>query len=435
MDMRKLVNGNQFTQELRYSFFLGDRFTGITGVNFWRENVSQAYQFGFNEQYLISLLMPMFMPGMPVFPELNAVDTLRGAIFGLPFDLPLPEFHEEKQKTSAVNSAFDIFFDATYRILPRLNFTAGMRTTFENFSVENRAWHSNGQSSALGQLLGMFGMPSSYPNFFFAPIENPRTNRSFSALTWRANLKYDISENSSVFAGYSRGHRPNVLQYNSAGELQIIDVETLHSFDVGYRFVDSRLMFDASLFYQLYRGFQSWKWEGMNFGQFDAGSATSYGAEFSGRFLVNDNLVMFGNYAFINATFDDYDNNGEPQPMAGNAFRLTPRHSFLLGFTAGFNVANNVRLTFTPTFRWQSHIYFEDANDPGIEQDAYGLLNANLAITFKQQRLTLSLFGNNLTNENYLIGAGNTGAMFGIPTFVPGAPRMVGARLIWRFGG
>jgi len=150
---------------------------------------------------------------------------------------------------------------------------------------------------------------------------------------------------------------------------------------------------------------------------------------------VNDNLVVFGNYAFTHATFDDYDFDGEPQEFAGNTFRLTPRHSFLLGFTAGVNVANNVRVTLTPTFRWQSHIYFEDENVRGIDQDAYGLLNANLAVTFKQQRLTLSMFGNNLTGANYLIGAGNTGAMHGIPTFVPGAPRMLGARLTWRFGG
>ena len=75
----------------------------------------------------------------------------------------------------------------------------------------------------------------------------------------------------------------------------------------------------------------------------------------------------------------------------------------------------------------------EDANDAGIEQDAYGLLNATLAAFFKRQGLTVSLFGSNLTGEKYLIGAGNMGAMFGVPTFVPGAPRMTGAKLTWKF--
>ena len=92
-----------------------------------------------------------------------------------------------------------------------------------------------------------------------------------------------------------------------------------------------------------------------------------------------------------------------------------------------------MRITLTPTYSWKSHFYFEDANDPEIEQDAHGLLNANLALLFKQQRLTVSFFGSNLTGEKYLIGAGNMGAMFGIPTFVPGAPRMMGGKITWMF--
>jgi outer membrane receptor protein involved in Fe transport len=92
-----------------------------------------------------------------------------------------------------------------------------------------------------------------------------------------------------------------------------------------------------------------------------------------------------------------------------------------------------MRILLTPSYSWRSHIFFEDANDAGIEQDAYGLLNANLSLRFKQQRLTVSLFGSNLTGEKYLIGAGNMGAMFGIPTFVPGAPRMIGGKLTWKF--
>jgi outer membrane receptor protein involved in Fe transport len=445
LDMQELVNSVQFTQEIRYNFSTENRrFSGIAGANFWWENVDHTHQFGFNEQYLIGLFAPMFLqmlpPGMelppglfPTMPNLFAVQGLPGFLFGQPLVpfVPLPEFHEEKNFTEATNRAFDVFFDGTYRLTERLSVTAGVRGIFENFSVENRAWHSDGAPSTLGQLFG------TAPNIFFAVRENPRHSESFSSFTWRASLKYDITDNSNVFAGYSRGHRPSVLQHNEAGDLRVVDAETLHSFDVGYRFINNRLMADVSLFYQLYRNFHSWRWAqgGMGMQPFDAGSATNFGAEISGRFLVNDNLVLFGNYAFTNATFDDYDFDGEPQAMAGNRFRLTPEHSFLIGFTAGVNVANNVRITLTPTFRWQSHIYFEDANETDIAQDTYGLFNANLAVTFKQQRLTLSMFGNNLTNANYLIGAGNTGSMFGIPTFVPGAPRMLGARLTWRFGG
>jgi outer membrane receptor protein involved in Fe transport len=271
-------------------------------------------------------------------------------------------------------------------------------------------------------------------NFFFAPVENPETKKSFSALTWRAGLKYDFDDRSNIYGGYSRGRRPNVLQYNSAGELSIIDAETLHSFDAGYRFVNHRFLFDASLYYQLYRNFQSSFWEGMNYLIVDVEKATSYGVEISAKAVINSHLNIFGNYAYAHATFDDnYDSDGKPLGNNGNTFRLTPRNSFLVGLNAGVDISRNMRIILTPTYSWRSHIGFEDANDEGIEQDAYGLLNADLSLRFKRQRLTVSLFGSNLAGEKYLIGAGNMGAMFGIPTFVPGPPRMMGGKVMWKF--
>ena len=433
LDMAEMVQANQFTQEFRYNFALGNRFSGIAGTSFWRENVSQTYHFRPDEQYAAWLFFEM--PTM-LMPDNAMTSLLPNDMLGELSGMPLPTDHEEKSITEAVNSAFDLFFDATYKFLPKLSVTAGVRTTFENFSVKNRAYSVNDDvPSTLGLLIGMFvpDSPSPYPNFFFAPVENPATDKSFSSLTWRTNLKYDINQNSNIYAGYSKGRRPNVLQYNSAGELSIIDAETLHSFDAGYRVVRFRYMFDVSLFCQLYRNFQSSAWEGMNYLILDIDKATAYGAEIYGKAVINKYFDIFGNYNYIHASFDDKDRNGNPQGNAGNTFRLTPRHSFLVGFNAGVDILQNMRATLTPTYSWKSHFWFEDANDEGIDQNAYGLLNINFALHFKKQRLTASLFGTNLTDEKYLIGAGNMGAMFGVPTFVPGAPRMMGGRLMWRF--
>jgi len=441
IDMTESVNADQFMQEFRYNFSLGDRFSGIAGTSYWRENVDQTYLFRPDEQYAAWLIFQMprlMMYGNPMTEQAAMPER------GITDDLHFPNNHEEESRTEAVNSAFDFFFDATYKLLPKLSLTTGVRATFENFSINNRAYHSAGAPSVLGSWFvfadinretGYINAPDKNAvNFFFAPVENPTTKKNFSALTWRASLKYDLDNRSNVFAGYSRGRRPNVLQYNSVGELSIIDAETLHSFDAGYKFVNRDFIFDASLYYQLYRNFQSSFWEGMNYLIADVEKATSYGVELSAKAMTNSYLNVFGNYAYANATFDDnVDSDGTPLGNNGNTFRLTPRNSFLIGFNAGTDITRNTRITLTPTYSWRSHIWFEDANDKGIEQDAYGLLNANLSLLFKQQRLTASLFGSNLTNEKYLIGAGNMGAMFGIPTFVPGAPRMVGGKLTWRF--
>jgi len=42
------------------------------------------------------------------------------------------------------------------------------------------------------------------------------------------------------------------------------------------------------------------------------------------------------------------------------------------------------------------------------------------------RRWEVSAYANNLTNEQYLIDAGNVGGSFGIPTFIAGNPRRIG---------
>lgn len=103
----------------------------------------------------------------------------------------------------------------------------------------------------------------------------------------------------------------------------------------------------------------------------------------------------------------------------------------------------------TPTYTWQSEIFFDDDNDrtdlqpsplPGLAdtivdeyQDAYGLLNFRAGFDHASGRWGLGLFVTNALDEEYLIDAGNTGDSFTIPTFIRRAPRLIGAEVKVRF--
>jgi outer membrane receptor protein involved in Fe transport len=78
-------------------------------------------------------------------------------------------------------------------------------------------------------------------------------------------------------------------------------------------------------------------------------------------------------------------------------------------------------------------MFFEDANTEGLEQEAYGLLNINGGLELEEPNLILSVYGTNLLDEKYITSAGNTGSLFGVPTFVPGSPQMFGAKITWKF--
>ena len=56
-----------------------------------------------------------------------------------------------------------------------------------------------------------------------------------------------------------------------------------------------------------------------------------------------------------------------------------------------------------------------------------------LDVTLADGRWDLGVWGSNLTDEQYLIDAGNTGRQFGTPTFVAGQPRAYGISAKVRF--
>jgi iron complex outermembrane recepter protein len=87
-----------------------------------------------------------------------------------------------------------------------------------------------------------------------------------------------------------------------------------------------------------------------------------------------------------------------------------------------------------PSYTWRSKTWFEDGgNTETLAQGAYGLLNLKVGVTFDNNHWDAGLFANNLTNRKYLIDAGNTGAEFDLPTYIPGPPRTFGVSLSGHF--
>jgi iron complex outermembrane recepter protein len=431
IDMAESVDVVQYTQEVRYNFSRKSKTNGFIGAGYWREDVNQTYWFGPNEQHMAYLFMQM--PEFLVSPDGAAipmtalpVNPALGPLSGM----PLPSSHEEENYSSANNQAIDLFGDATWKLRPRLSFTAGLRGTYERFAVTNESVMTGGSPSVLGMLL------ENDPNLFFRPVSLTEVEKSYLSYTGRVNLKHDFNSYSNVFMGYARGRRPNVIQFNSTGQSEIMKQEVLHSFDAGFKWsLQQRFWLDVGTFYQLYRNFQTTAWDSVSVNYLirDGGMATSYGAEVTVKAALLQNLDFFGNYAWINARFDSLDVNGNAMEYAGNSFRLTPEHSFSAGIHLRINITRGLEAFLVPVYSWKSHIWFEDANTPGLEQSGYGLLNARAGIEMEKQRLTISINSTNLLNEQYIISAGNTGTMFGVPTFVPGAPRLLGTRLTWRF--
>jgi outer membrane receptor protein involved in Fe transport len=61
------------------------------------------------------------------------------------------------------------------------------------------------------------------------------------------------------------------------------------------------------------------------------------------------------------------------------------------------------------------------------------LLHVQSGVYLNLLHLEVSLFAYNLLDQKYLVSAGNTGNLFGIPTFVAGTRRTVGLQVKFDF--
>lgn len=451
------AEGKQTSQEFRFNFDGDQRLKGFFGASFFRENGSQRVPFVTDERALYPLFNPLIRGAFgqagvpevllppPVFlinpngtpnlvtnlpPIFAAYAALPPPLSGLAplANAPLKPYHEEAYQNFGKTTAYEAFVDVTYEVTDRFQLTAGSRLTYEQVEAGYEVFNS-----PVPGLLGF--VTNAMPNNLFVPT-NGRINASdsFRSVVGRLVASYEVQADLNVYASMSRGRRPNVINVTAAGP-NVLSDEIVWSYESGLKFLalNRRLQGDLAVFYYEYSNFQTSVTEITDAGIFrvvtrDAGNATAYGFEQSLRYLATENLTFFGSYGFIHGTFDDVDDSGRPQELAGNSFRLTPKHSLAIGFDYVMPVSGGGRITLSPNFTWKSRVFFEEENQPGVEQAAYGLFNATVRYATSERRWEFALYGRNLLDEEFVIDGGNTGATFGIPTFIGGPRRTYGVK-------
>lgn len=438
------AEGRQFSQELRLNYDGGGPFRGFGGLSWFDERGSQRVPFATDERSFYALLSPVLNGAtggqLPIAPLLNPDGTpnlsnvppgLPGLAPGLPAFIALKPLHREEYANFGAVEALELFADGTWQLSERLELSLGLRATREEVENGYEALYF-GQPSALGQLLPSPAAPS-YPNVLFRPTQGRiQASEEFDSVVGRAVLGYRFSETLNTYASVARGRRPDVLQVDGDG-VEEIPAEIVLSYEIGAKgeLADGRFLYDLALFHYDYSDFQA-QVQNPNpppfFVTTNAGnaSATGFEATFSQRFTGT--LGGFLNIGWVDASFDNTDDAGNPQALAGKRFRLTPEYTAAIGLDWQLPLADGGALYLRPNYSWRSQVFFEDANQPGIEQGAYGLFNLTAGWRINPH-LELQAYGQNLADKEYLIDAGNTGQLFGIPSFVPGNPRTYGLRL------
>ncbi|MCD8539973.1 MAG: hypothetical protein LRY55_09545, partial [Leadbetterella sp.] len=165
----------------------------------------------------------------------------------------------------------------------------------------------------------------------------------------------------------------------------------------------------------------------------DAGKAHSFGIETSLNYNLFGRSSIFVNGAYIDGKFNEKDENGNEQELAGNTFRLTSKYTFSAGLDLNFPYGQkNNNLYIRPSYAYKSKLYFENTNREDLSQEGYGLAHLNVGTRLYgkgKAYYEVGLFGKNIFDKKYIIDAGNTGDAIRMPSFIGGTRATFGIQL------
>lgn len=419
LNFSEKATGNQSSHELRLNFS-GERLNGFVGASYFQEKAEQFVGFASEEGLFLSCAGALAAANIPSC-EPNATAALTGgALAALPY--------ESHYANGADNSSLNLFADVSYQVTPALEATVGARLVKEE---RESSYNSTLPASAI---LAAQGIQS---DLFFGLALNTqgatlRGDTDNSAVLPRFNLLYSLNDSVNLYGTVSRGERSKVIDMAS-GAATIAPAEKIDNYEIGLkgRLADTALDYSLAAFYQDYENFQVNVID-QDSGQTrteNAGSATNTGLEAELRWSASENLQLLANAAYIDAGIDDDSANGT---YAGNQFRLQPEVTGAISYLFEMPLSGTLMLTSSGSWSYRSSVYFDIENR--FEEDAVDLLNLRAGIAASDRNWSLNLAASNLLDKEYIMDAGNTGAAFGFPTYIEGAPRTLSLEFSKRFG-
>jgi len=425
------AQGKSASQDLRLNYDAGGTITAFGGLSYFWEDGSQRVPLLFNEKVFAARAgaIPGFV--RPNVAGMNLINVI-------PNFAPLKSQHLETFTNYGTTKSYDAYADVTWTPVEKLELAAGLRYTYDDKESGYGVVLGNG-----GSVLGG-SSPTTARGLFVQPTAGGVAQyKSFTdnGITYRVVGRYALTPNANLYASVATGRRPKVVQGantvpGAAARFTEIPAEEVISYEIGSKvaLMDRRMTLEGSVYRYDYENFQtSIRNTAGQIVSTNAGEASATGFEGQATFQITGNATVFGTYAHSKARFG----NGL---FKDNRFRLSPDDSFSLGANVAFDSSVG-RFTITPTYTWQSEVFFDNGNDRAAlqttgdviqdeKQEAYGLMNLRLSYqTSKDSALKFEAFATNLLEQDYIKDAGNTGDAFGIPTFIAGEPRFFGVSM------
>ncbi|WP_114520796.1 TonB-dependent receptor [Altererythrobacter sp. ZODW24] len=333
--------------------------------------------------------------------------------------------------TNHTADSYALFGQVSYDITDRLNFTAGLRHTWDD-KIQDR--ETGGNVDLTNNFRFMGGGAT-------GPLAPDRGEVSFSEFTYRASLSYEVADDHLLFASYSRGYKTGGFDFNGGridtnGEQLAYNPEFVKAYEIGSKneFLDGALRFNVTGFYYDYTDLQVFRLTGDGPLTDNAAESTIWGVEVESSLEVTDGLTLQANIGYLDATYDDYVVERPPPAVnfAGNRLNYAPEWTVFLAAEYAHKLNNGADLVARLDWAYRSKTFFDRANTDLDTQEGYGLINAR--VRYDAESWFVDVFGRNLGDVEYVTGQLiNPPFACGCRTVNVGNPRTYGATFGVRF--
>jgi len=256
---------------------------------------------------------------------------------------------------------------------------------------------------------------------FKEDAKNINIDSSYSEVSPKIGLKYNLNKNNMFYTTISKGYKPGGFYTPTPSPYsKKYDKETLWSYEIGSKsnLLDNKLILNTSIYYMKIDDMQVINNVNAAFAYMsNAAKATSKGFEFDINYKASDNLELFSAFGYNNTKFDEYkDSLGD---YKGNYNPYAPKYNYNIGIQYRGDNGYYARVD----LNGYGKTYFDKANR--YEKKAYSLVNTKVG--YEQDSFNIYLYAKNLFDKNY-----DSEGVYGYYT-IYSEPREIGVQLAYRF--
>lgn len=351
-----------------------------------------------------------------------------------------PYPYQRRGGTEYVKRSWGLFDQATYAVLKTLRLTGGVRYSHDY------------QSSPEEVNLECVVAPST--PLALAPtltanspgcglVTTPSGTGSWSKISWKAGLDYDLTESALAYASVTTGYKEGGVQPGLPAVFpSTFKPEVVTSYEAGAKLMllDRSLNIRVAGFFMNYTNLQTFQYLYTGGGSYlvttNAGKSHIYGVELETEWNATpaDHVAAFGTY--LHARYTEFNNAVNPldgrviPSLAGSRLPNAPEASLRLEYRHDFPLPNGGTLTPLAAFYWQSKSYSQPINIPFYQISAYSKSNLQLTYADPMDRWHAAAYVDNLENHAVRNSDFSSG---GVVFSDFGPPRTYGFRLSYRY--